>query len=498
MKATKKLVLFLLIVIVSLLGSFGTAKGQDVPALSFPDDPIAAMLDSLSSAHYIEKALSKQSFPKNNKYHFAADSIPRYDDSFYATRLAKLDMQSPFDLTYNSAVKAYIELYTVRKRELVSRMMGLTQLYFPLFEEMLDKYNMPLELKYLAIVESALNPNAKSKAGAVGLWQFMYSTGKMYNLNVTSYVDERSDVYKSTEAACEFLNFLYATFGDWNLALAAYNSGPGNVNKAIRRSGGKKNYWELLPYLPKETQGYVPAFIAVNYVMNHAAEHNLYTSAPKKTFFQLDTINVNQAITFEQIAAVLNIPVEDIQYLNPCYKKNFIPAPHNGQPYKLCLQTSQIGSFLTNERAIYDYLKKDTISSQALLAASKETTKVHTVRRGEHLNNIANKYKCTIADLKGWNNLKSNYIKPGQKLTVYLSGDKLTKVAAPNAPVAAAAATPEPATANIGFYVVQPGDTLWLIAKNHHLTVDQIKKLNNFGKYFRLVPGDKIKVNPST
>jgi membrane-bound lytic murein transglycosylase D len=290
--------------------------------LTISDNPVAAMLDSLANQKVLEKALLKPIYPKTNKYKFAPDSVPRCEDFVYESRLAKLDAVSPFDLVYNPHVKGFIELYAVRKRELVSRMMGLSQLYYPMFEEIFDKHNIPLELKHLAVIESALNPTARSRCGATGLWQFMYPTGKMYGLTVTSYIDERSDVYKATEAAAEYLKSLYGMFGDWQMVLAAYNAGPGTISKAIRRSGGKKTYWEIRPYLPTETQAYVPAFIAANYVMNYPTEHNIYASTPRKTYFEVDTAVVKEPMTFNQISAALDISIEEIMYFNPQYRKN--------------------------------------------------------------------------------------------------------------------------------------------------------------------------------
>ena len=278
--------------------------------LTMTDNPVAAMLDSFANQKMLEKALLKPIYPKNNKYKFTPDSVPRYEDFVYESRLAKLDAVSPFDLIYNPHVKGFIELYAVRKRELVSRMMGLSQLYYPMFEEVFDKHNIPLELKHLAVIESALNPNARSRCGATGLWQFMYPTGKMYGLNVSSYIDERSDVYKATEAAAEYLKSLYNMFGDWQMVLAAYNAGPGTISKAIRRSGGKKTYWEIRPFLPLETQAYVPAFIAANYVMNFPVEHNIYASTPRKTYFEVDTAILKEPMTFGQISAALDISMD--------------------------------------------------------------------------------------------------------------------------------------------------------------------------------------------
>ncbi len=387
---------------------------------NFQDDPIAATLDSLALVKYFERGLIKAGGPMAAaKFHFSPDSIPRYDDATYEARLSKIDAESPFDLEYNSAVKSYIEMYAMRKRELLGRVIGMSQLYFPMIEQQLDKYGIPLEMKYLAIIESALNSRIRSRAGAAGLWQFMYTTGRMYDLKVTSYVDERCDPYKATVAACQYLKFLYEMFGDWQLVLAAYNSGPGSVNKAIRRSGGKKTYWEIRPYLPIETQGYVPAFIAVNYVMRYAAEHNLYSNIPKKTFYEVDTVKIKQQISFEQISTVLNIPVEDIEFLNPCYKKGIIPYSPD-QPYTLCLPEAKVGSFVTNEQAIYNYLKKEKPTSQDVMAM-QEVKQIYTVRKGDHLNTIANRFKCTIYDVKVWNNLKTNYVKPGQQLVLYIN-----------------------------------------------------------------------------
>lgn len=467
---------------------------KDIPV--FEDDPIASMLDSLALENYFEKALAK---PKTNKFKFAPDSIPVYEEAVYESRLAKIDAETPFSLEYNPSVKNYIELYSKRKRALVSRVIGMSQLYFPMIEQMLDKYNIPLEMKYLAIVESAMNPRVRSRAGAMGLWQFMYGTGKMYNLKVTSYVDERCDPYKATQAACEYLRFLYDMFGDWEMVLAAYNSGPGTVNKAIRRSGGKNTYWEIRPYLPRETQGYVPAFIAVNYVMRYSSEHNLYSSVPKRAFFEVDTVKVKQQISFEQISAVLDIPIDEVRFLNPQYKKDIIPYSAN-DPYALCLPTDKIGSFVTNEQAIYNYLKKENPTSQDILAI-QEVKRVHTVRRGEHLSLIANRYKCTIYDLKQWNNLKSNSLRAGQKLTVYINKlpssetqSVLTKEPPAKSKVENDKSSSNQNTSDSKYYTIKNGDTLWEIAQKAGTTMEEIKRLNNFGAKHILHPGDKIRL----
>ena len=250
------------------------------PLPLFADDEVVVRLDELASIPWVKNSPMLADTEALNVHGFPATYIPAWPEAVYSKRMEALDSQTPFNLIYNKTVQAYIDLYATRKREMTSRMLGLSDLYFPVFEEYLDREGMPLELKYLAVVESALNPSARSRAGAVGLWQFMLPTGKMFGLDVTSYVDERHDIYKSTKAACAYLKYLHGLYDNWELALAAYNCGPGNVNKAIRRSGGHRDYWKIYDHLPRETRGYVPAFIAVNYVYAHAADHNLYPAAP--------------------------------------------------------------------------------------------------------------------------------------------------------------------------------------------------------------------------
>jgi len=470
------------------------------------DNPVAAMLDSLATQKVLEKAFNKPLFPKNNKYKFSPDSVPRYDDFVYENRLAKLDANSPFDLVYNPHVKGFIELYTVRRRELVSRMMGLAQLYYPMFEEVFDKHNMPLELKHLAVIESALNPNARSRAGAVGLWQFMYPTGKMYGLNVTSYIDERSDVYKATESAAVYLQSLYDMFGDWQMVLAAYNAGPGTISRAIRRSGGKKTYWEIRPYLPVETQAYVPAFIAANYVMTHTAEHNIYASTPRKTYFEVDTAIVKEPMTFDQISLALDVPVDEVRYFNPQYRKNVIPAGGN----ILTLPKAKIGTFVANEQQIYASMKAQQSSDMAMASTVREVQKSHTVRSGEKLSTIARKYGVTVADLRSWNYIGKKGIRPGKKLTVYVRQDVVDKTAAP-----AKTDTPKAPEQNLAnaktdagtkkladnsgaakyqYHKVKKGENCSQIAKKYGLSLDQLLEMNSLDKKSTLKLGQSLKV----
>lgn len=474
---------------------------KDSSAIIFADDPIAAMLDSLSRMMYFDKSTLDIT---PNKYGFPIDSIPNYSDSVYRMRLEKLDAESPFDLIYNNAVRSYIEMYAVRKRATVSRMLGLSKMYFPMIEEILDRKKIPLELKYLAIVESALNPTARSRAGAMGLWQFMYGTGKMMGLKTSSYVDERCDPIKSTEAACDYIQFLYDMFGDYQMVLAAYNGGPGTVSKAIRRSGGKNTYWEIRPYLPRETQGYVPAFIAVNYVMTHWEEHNLYAAVPKITYADVDTVNIKQELSFQQIAKVLNMSVEEIRYLNPSYKRGTVPHSEDNC-YALCLPTEKIGSFITNESEIYEYAKKDS-AMQAL--AVQEVAKIHTVRKGEIISKIAKRYGCTPEDIKAWNRLKSAKLHTGQKLTVYIpvkantiSASAKTTAAADTTSVVKpemrsgvdSTKTSAPANAKFRYVSVKKGDSLWSISQENNVTIDQLKQWNNL-EGGKIMTGQKLKI----
>jgi len=462
-----------------------------------PDDPIAALLDSLASQKVFDLAFTKQVAPKSNKFHYSADSVPRFDDYTLQSRIAKLDVNSPFDLVYNEHVKGFINLYTVRKRESVSRMMGISQLYYPMFEEVFDRYNIPLELKHLAVIESALIPYAKSRAGAMGLWQFMYPTGKLYDLNVSSYIDDRCDPYIATVAAAEYLKSLYAIFNDWQMVLAAYNAGPGTISKAIRRSGGKKTYWEIRPYLPTETQGYVPAFIAANYVMNYAAEHNIYPSVPNKTYFEVDTVIVKEQMSFEQIAQALDIAAEEIQYFNPQYRKNVIPSGGNS----MCLPKAKIGTFLTNEKEIYAAIQAQQTVQGMVPVAYKEIKKTHTVKSGERLSTIARKYGVSVADIKSWNYIGRKGVRPGKKLTIYVpekidNDPKLVVSNEASKTDTSASKKEEKLTAekkDTKWHTVKSGESIYIIAKKYGTDSQTIKDLNNL-KSNNLKIGQVLKV----
>ncbi len=470
-----------------------SSEKVDLGAISLLDDPFAKRLDSLIDVSFF--------VPRNNvedtKEFTSTEGTenylaPDFPDSVYQQRLADLDALSPLALDFNNYVKAYIDVYGKKRREQVSRMLGLSQYYFPMFEEALDRHNMPLELKYLAIVESALNPKARSRVGATGLWQFMYATGKMNGLQVSSYVDERSDPLQATEAACQYLQKLYSIFGDWNLALAAYNSGPGNVNKAIRRSGGKRDYWEIRPYLPRETAGYVPAFIAVNYIMNHAADHAIYPTELKLSYFQTDTISIREKISFAQISNLINVSEEELEFLNPSYRYKVIPKRAD-DPYKLVLPSQKAGLFTLHEDSIYVLALADfeqNAEEQPEETSVPEKT-YHTVRRGESLGVIAERYGVGVSSLKRWNGMRGTTIRPGQRLAVYPK----------KMPATASASKPAPASKNSDGSVthkVRSGESFYSIAKRYPgISAANIMKWNSITNARSLRVGMLLKIFPS-
>ena len=343
-------------------------------------------------------------------------------------RLRKLNEKTPFNVEYNPVLEQVIKSFLKNRRSSLERLMSLSDYYFPMFEQEMSNQKIPLEMKYLAIIESALNPKARSRAGATGLWQFMYATGKSYGLEVNNYVDERSDPIRSTKAAAKYLNELYKIFGDWDLTLAAYNSGPGNVTKAIRRSNGKTNYWNLRPYLPRETAGYVPAFLATLYIFEYAKEHGFKPQKRANHLFQTDTIRVKEAIPFKDIAEITGMDVQDIQFFNPSYQLDVVPYVE-GRNYAVRLPISEIGKFVSNEQAIYNYLNEQKAQREQILpevakgeqyAGGKSTKKtIYTVKKGDNLGKIASRHGVSINNLKRWNRMKSNKVRVGQRLSIY-------------------------------------------------------------------------------
>lgn len=409
-------------------------------------------------------------------------------------RIAYLDSQTPFNFEYNPSLEKIIKHYLKNRQQTLANLMGKAKYYFPMFEEHLAKYDIPMELKYLAIVESALKANATSRVGAKGLWQFMYGTGKEYDLKVSSYVDERSDPIKATEAACQYLAKLHGIFNDWDLALAAYNSGPGNVNKAIRRSGGQKNYWNIRHYLPRETAGYLPAFYATYYIFEYANEHQLYAKNDILNTFETDTVIVKRQISFEQVNNVLGTDMELLTFLNPQYKLKIIPVV-KGRNYTLTLPKFMSGSFVSNEAQIYAYAEADDAKREKPLPKYFEANDRirYRVKSGDYLGKIANKYGVSVSSIKRWNGLKSNNLRVGQRLTIYPKRAIATGSSQPSkAKPATKKSTPKGEYAT---YVVKKGDSLWLISQKYpKVSVAQLKEWNDIWSTKSLKPGTKLKI----
>lgn len=453
---------------------------KDSLVFALLDNPDAAAIDSLWQQELFESSLYmdlRDSLLNQEYNEVVFDDLPT---DTLKLRLQKLNAKTPFNIEYNPLLENVIKSYLKRNKQGMERLMALSTYYFPLFEQELDIHNIPLEIKYLAIVESALNPRARSRVGATGLWQFMYPTGKMHGLDVTSYVDERMDPVLATEAAAQYLSTLYRVFEDWDLVLASYNSGPGNVSKAIRRSGGSTNYWNLRPYLPRETAGYVPAFLATMYIFEYAEEHGFQPPHPRTTYFETDTIHPKKMLTFEEISQVTGVEREMLQFLNPSYKLDVIPSIEN-KTYSLRLPRNRTGLFVNNEEAIYGYteaLKEQKEEAKTELVQPEETVR-YRVRRGDYLGKIAERYGVGVSQIKQWNNLRSNNLRIGQRLIIY-----------PGKSSATAGNSPSPRT-----YTVKQGDSLWSISKKFPgVTVQEIKNLNNMNSN-RLKPGMKLKLS---
>lgn len=471
------------------------------------NNPVLTMLDSLATQKYI--SFSNFTTDRNvlNIYNFEPGFVPRYTHDEYRMRMEKLNKKTPFNLVYNDEVRGFIDLYAVRRANQTGRMLGMAEMYFPLFEEYLDKYDLPVELKYLAVIESALNPKAVSPVGAAGLWQFMYNTGKNYGLKVDTYVDDRYDPIKETDAACRYLKYLYSLFNDWSLVIAAYNTGEGNVLKAIRRAGGSFDFWQVMRYLPQETRCYVPAFIAVNYVMNHAAEHNIFPIAPNFKYWELDTVKVSEHLRFSQLTEVLSISQTDLALLNPAYKKGIIPASID-KTYTLTLPRQYVAEFIRNEAYLYKYKTKQDVNDEYYASIhnfsirGKEKYVRHVVQHGESLQTIASKYKCTTTDLVNWNRMKARSVNPNQTILIKVDSSmtaidsaNYSRLAFNNQPAEPGAVVfhpvDEPAqqessasisstasTKNVK-HKVKRGESMGIIASKYNVTVSDIKKYNN-------------------
>lgn len=466
--------------------------------------------DSLLNLWYLHRVLNE-----SDAEEFNMDSVKfesNVPDEVYIRRIK--EMNSFIQLPYNSIVRNYIILYSEKMAKRMPELLGLCSYYMPVFEEIFDEHQIPEELKAMAVIESFLNPTAVSRVGARGMWQFMYSTAKHYGLKIDSFVDERMDPVKSAHAAAEYLKDAYNIFGDWNLAIASYNCGAGNVNKAIRRSGGSRAFWDIYPFLPRETRGYVPAFVGALYTMTYYKEHGITPQAvslPELT----DTFKINKMLHFKQINEVVGIPVQTLKDLNPQYKHEIIPG--NDREYILKIPYSYSNTFIDNEDSLYNY-KASELLNPVVIKKIKDGGDgeriVHKVRSGEVLGRIAMKYRCSVSQIKRWNNLRSDNIRVGQRLVIYRGGRAPSTVSsassvktsagssaqkqstAAKSSASGSKATPAakaPQNGNYTIYTVKSGESLYLIAKKFPgVSAQNIMDFNGIGSNIK--PGMKIKI----
>jgi membrane-bound lytic murein transglycosylase D len=487
-------------------------------------------LDSLLNLWYVNQSLETAV----DDYDPEADTLlPDFPDSIYMARLAEIP--SVVDLTYNRIVKNYINVYTRKRREQMRFMLGLSEYYFPMFEEVFDLHGVPYELKYLSVIESALNPRAVSRAGAVGTWQFMYSTGRHYGLTINSLVDERRDPLAATHAAARYLVDLHRIYRDWTMALAAYNCGPGNVNRAIRRSGGRRNFWDIYYYLPRETRGYVPAFIAATYAMNFYSEH-LLTRAPLQLPRHTDTIRIHEPLHLKQVSEVLGIAVRQLRDMNPQYRQDIIPATGK-QPYAIRIPVEHTASFIDRHEAIFSHKDSIFFDKEKLVASPSRYSSAYrvdlppdkydklyyTVRSGDNVGYVADWYDVRASDLRYWNNISRNLIRTGQKLVIYKpkgnsakyrdinnmsfsekqrSAGRSVSTSVASSPSNTSSSVSVPVGAgrsNYITYTVRQGDTLWEIARKYPgITETDIARLNNISNSSRITPGQVLLIKPKS
>ncbi|MDW7695555.1 LysM peptidoglycan-binding domain-containing protein [Flammeovirgaceae bacterium SG7u.111] len=456
-----------------------------------PEEEIVSASDVIQEANLLKFDTTSAILLEEIAYD--RDYIPTVSDEEIMARLKEMEKKGEIPMNYHARVRLFIDFFSVRKREFTLKIMQRKNLYFPLFEKTLAEYGMPDELKYLSIIESALVPSARSRVGAVGLWQFMPRTGRAYGLKQSYSMDDRMDPEKATIAACKYLKFLHDMYGDWELAIAAYNCGPGNVNKAKRRSG-KFHFWDIYEKLPRETRSYLPQFVAMAYVLNYADEHNLVQEQP---FYATPSqeIFVSQSVDFGKLAQKLNICEEDLAQLNPRFRYKYVPSGVKDCPVKI--PAARFDYFMANKQDILDSVKvtskKPTYYAGGKVGSGEKV--YYTVRRGDVLGSIAQRHGVKLSNLRSWNNLYTNTIYPGQKLVMYGAG------AAPAKPsTQAVAKNTQPSanqvqyTANGKVHVVREGDTLWGISKKYNgVTVDKIRKANNL-KTDKLKIGQKLKL----
>lgn len=477
--------------------SYSYSQQQLLPdTLSRDESP--AILDKVLS-NSLDSIISNWMYAGKIKYDSTCISrkshCPSLPDSTYISRLAKIT--TLIELPYNDVIKKYIEYYTGPRRRFVEQVLGLSQYYFPMIEQIFDANGIPLELKYLAVVESALNPRAYSKQGASGLWQFMLPTGKSYGLEISTLIDERRNPYQSTLAAAKYLKSLYNIYNDWTLAIAAYNCGPGNVNKAIKRTSGQKDYWAIYYNLPKGTREYMPLFIAINYIMNYHLDHEICPSVCPIAL-DMDTVKINKTVHFSQIAKATGVSVEELRAFNPQFKRDIIPGTQ--RTHTLRLPMAAMMAYVEKEEAILKTETNKDLRQTVEIGVRTASATVtppdgeiiyHTIRSGETLGGIASKYKVKVNDLRTWNGIANNNIRAGRKLKIYGKG------AAPveNTILAESNSTKaEGAVISFKEYKVRSGDSFWIIARNHKTSIQKILDMNNMNSSSKLQPGQVIRV----
>ena len=473
-----------------LLGLYEGNEGSSSTSLK-PEDYTAEISDSLLNIWYAHRMASEEGLEE-----FDMDSVrfqSNVPDEVYIERLKK--MNSFISLPYNDIVKNYIILYSEKMPTKMAHMLGLCQYYMPIFDETFNKHGLPEELKAMAIIESAMNPLAVSRAGAKGMWQFMYATAKMYGLHIDSFVDERLDPVKAADAAARYLQDAYEIFGDWNLAIASYNCGAGNVNKAIRRSGGKRAFWDIWPYLPRETRGYVPAFVGALYAMTYYKEHGIKPEAVEMPV-HVDTFKINKQLHLKQVAELTGAPLDEIKNLNPQYPHEIIPG--SSREYILRLPYTYTNAFIEHEDSVYTY-KYDEFFNPATIKKIQDGADgeriVYRVKSGDYLGRIASRHRCTVAQIKRWNNLKSNNISVGQRLVIYRGGSApSTSSTSTSSTSSTSSSSSTQSSAPTGSYTVKSGDTLSGIATRHGVTVAQLKQWNGLTSN-NIKVGQKLKLN---
>lgn len=454
-----------------------------------PEDYTVEVSDSLLDIWYTHKMASDDELEA-----YDMDSVKfesNVPDEVYIERIKR--MNSFISLPYNDIVKNYIILYSEKMPTKMAHILGLCQYYMPIFEEVFNRYDIPEELKAMAVIESALNPTAVSRAGAKGMWQFMYSTAKMYGLHIDSFVDERLDPVKSAEAAAQYLQDSYEIFGDWNLAIASYNCGAGNVNKAIRRSGGKRAFWDIWPYLPRETRGYVPAFVGALYTMTYYKEHGIRPEAVQIPA-HIDTLKINKQLHLRQVADLTAAPLEELKNLNPQYRHEIIPG--DSREYILRIPYAYTNAFIEFEDSVYRH-KVDEYFNPVTIKKIKDGGDgeriVYRVKSGDYLGRIASRHRCTVAQIKRWNNLKSNNIRVGQRLIIYRGG-VASSSSGSSSGNSSGSTSGSGSTSATGTYTVKSGDTLSGIATRHGVSVAQLKQWNNLSSN-NIKAGQKLKVS---